>query len=53
MVFDQFFTINAKEAKIIVSNHDIAIEAILKRIYPQNVYILCNWYMEKRLIKNF
>jgi len=53
-VFRSFFKLHLQRMpKIIVTDHDLAIQAVLIKTYPEITHILCMWHTIQNLKKNF
>lgn len=49
----EFFDYHKTTPKIIVSDHDLALETVIDTDYQNVLHILCQWHIKQSFIKNF
>ena len=52
-ILNQFFAVHGDHPKIIVSDHDLALESVLDSKFPNITHVLCSWHMSQSFNKNF
>ena len=52
-LIDSFFEAHGSLCKIIVTDHDLAVESVLDSSFNKITHLLCKWHIIQNLIKNF
>jgi len=52
-LFSSFFKTHRNLSKIIVTDHDLAMESVLNSTFPSITHLLCKWHIIQSFTKNF